>query len=444
MRNFKIYDNKDNIFNVLGTVKHQNWKNFILDLATDFNDFIILDNTSKLNGSIYGDASISGNVKAKGKLNDIDVNADVSTNQGTDVTIAVSTNKTASQKSFITFVSNTDEQEKGQITANIPRSNSMAINAKANISDGTQINIVLPYNVGDMSITGNGEITYNQAKNGNYNMNGDYTVNSGEFRFNIDNFIRRNFTITKGGTIIFNGAPSNALLDLQAVYQVKASLQSIPTISDEALAQQRVQVNCIINLSGSLYDPSITFDIEMPNVDEDVKSMIYSAIDINDQAAVTQQVFSLLILKSFSFSSETTLASSISSNSVGLISSQLSEWISQLYKGIDVGVNYNPASGYSPEEFEVYVKTQFLDDRLIIDGNFGVQNRSTVQAGASNSFIGDVNIEYKITPDGKLRVKAFNRTNEYSLFETNSPYTQGVGISYSTEYNKLSEIFNRK
>lgn len=182
----------------------------------------------------------------------------------------------------------------------------------------------------------------------------------------------------------------------------------------------------------------------MPNVDEDVKSMIYSAIDINDQAAVTQQVFSLLILKSFSFSSENTLASSISSNSVGLISSQLSEWISYLYKGIDVGVNYNPASGYSPEEFEVYVKTQFLDDRLIIDGNFGVQNRSTVQAGASNSFIGDVNIEYKLTPDGKMRIKAFNRTNEYSLFETNSPYTQGVGISYSTEYNKLSEIFNRK
>ncbi len=444
LRNFKIHDNKDNVFNVLGTIKHQNWKDFMVDLATDFNNFIILDNTSRLNGSIYGDASISGNVKAKGKLNDIDVNADVSTNQGTDVTITVTTSKTASQKSFITFVSNTDEQENGQITANIPRSNSMAINAKANISDGTQINIVLPYNVGDMSITGSGEITYNQAKNGNYNMNGDYTVNSGEFRLNIDNFIRRNFTITKGGTIIFNGAPSNALLDLQAVYQVKASLQSIPTISDESLAQQRVQVNCIINLSGSLYDPSITFDIEMPNVDEDVKSMIYSAIDINDQAAVTQQVFSLLILKSFSFSSENTLASSISSNSVGLISSQLSEWISYLYKGIDVGVNYNPASGYSPEEFEVYVKTQFLDDRLIIDGNFGVQNRSTVQAGASNSFIGDVNIEYKLTPDGKMRIKAFNRTNEYSLFETNSPYTQGVGISYSTEYNKLSEIFNRK
>ena len=42
LRNFKIYDNKDNVFNVLGTVKHQNWKDFIVDLATDFNDFIIV------------------------------------------------------------------------------------------------------------------------------------------------------------------------------------------------------------------------------------------------------------------------------------------------------------------------------------------------------------------------------------------------------------------
>lgn len=446
INNFKLYDTNDNYFDVRGTISHNYWKDFEVNLNSSLSDFTILNNQGYSGNIIHGKTILSGDINAQGDFKDLEVNADLRTNSGTNVTLELTTNKTASEKSFVNFVAPYTDNTKPTETK--AKSNgSFSIDANAAIDNFTQININLPYSMGDMSINGNGNIKYTQEKNGNYNLIGDYVVASGSFNFNFQNFVRRNFTISNGGTIIFNGDPMNATLDLQAVYQTRASLQGIPTITDPAIAQQRVAVNCIINFSGSLYDPTITFGLEAPNIDEDLKSMIFSAIDLNDQTVLNQQVFSLLILKSFNFSIDDSFINTtggVSGNYMSIISGQLSQWISQIYNGFDLGVNYNPGNELTPEEFEVYLKTQFFDDRLIIDGNFGVQNNTNVTQDNNSNIIGDVQIEYKITKDGKLRVKAFNRTNQFSIIENNSNYTQGIGVSYSTEFDKFSDLFNRK
>lgn len=446
INNFKLYDADSNYFDVRGTINHNYWKDFEVNLNSSLNDFTILNNQGHSGSIIHGTTILSGSINAHGDLQDLEVNADLQTNPGTNITLELTTNKTASEKSFVKFVApdNTlTQQTKGKNKTN----GSISIDANANIDNSTHININLPYSMGDMSINGSGNIKYTQEKNGNYNLNGDYVVNSGEFRFNFQNFVRRNFTISNGGTIVFNGDPMNATLDLQAVYQTRASLQGIPTITDPAIAQQRIAVDCIINFGGSLYDPTITFGLETPNIDEDLKSMIFSAIDINDQTVLSQQVFSLLIMKSFNFSIDNSYLGTtggVSGNYLSIISGQLSQWISQIYNGFDLGVNYNPGNELTPEEFEVYLKTQFFDDRLIIDGNFGVQNNTNVTQENNSNIIGDVQIEYKITQDGKFRVKAFNRTNQFSIIENSGTYTQGIGVSYSTEFDKFSDLFKRK
>jgi len=61
-----------------------------------------------------------------------------------------------------------------------------------------------------------------------------------------------------------------------------------------------------------------------------------------------------------------------------------------------------------------------------------------------NNIVGDVTIDVKITPDGRFRVKVFNKS--YSPFDNNAAYAtykQGVGIYYRYEFDKLSEIFRR-
>ena len=59
---------------------------------------------------------------------------------------------------------------------------------------------------------------------------------------------------------------------------------------------------------------------------------------------------------------------------------------------------------------------------------------------STNDITTDVDIQYKLTP--KLRLKGYNKAND-KLKNNNSPYTQGVGISYNEEFDSFGELFNR-
>jgi hypothetical protein len=122
-----------------------------------------------------------------------------------------------------------------------------------------------------------------------------------------------------------------------------------------------------------------------------------------------------------------------------LLSNQLNGWLSKINKDFDIGINYQPGSNLTEDEIEVALETQLFNDRLSIDGNFGVRGTSSQQN--TSSVVGDINVEYKMTNDGRFRVRAFNRTNDISFLEDNAPYTQGVGVFYRKEFEKFRNLF---
>ena len=55
--------------------------------------------------------------------------------------------------------------------------------------------------------------------------------------------------------------------------------------------------------------------------------------------------------------------------------------------------------------------------------------------------IGDVDVEYVLTPNGKLRLKAYTHTvDKYSLKTAQT--MQGVGLIYKEEFNSVGELLN--
>ena len=123
------------------------------------------------------------------------------------------------------------------------------------------------------------------------------------------------------------------------------------------------------------------------------------------------------------------------------------EFDEQLDKDLDVGVRYTPGSDINKEELKVALRTKFFDDRLTIEGNFGMITESSSSANYTNNVVGDVDITFRIS--NRFSLKAYNHSNinsnyySYS-FENYSDYTQGVGISYSQSFDKVSEIFTRR
>jgi hypothetical protein len=171
-------------------------------------------------------------------------------------------------------------------------------------------------------------------------------------------------------------------------------------------------------------------------VADDIKQIIYAALDTTDQSAMSQQMLSLLVLGNFSYSSNTP---NMGVTGFKLLSKQLSDWLSKISKDFDIGINYQPGTKLTRDELEVALRTQLFNARLSIDRNYGVRATNDVE-NASN-VVCDINIEYKIVEDGRFRIRAFNRTNDISLLEDNAPYTQGVGVFYRKEFEKFGDLF---
>ena len=85
------------------------------------------------------------------------------------------------------------------------------------------------------------------------------------------------------------------------------------------------------------------------------------------------------------------------------------------------------------------MSTQLFDDKLTVEGNIG----NTSNSQNANNVVGDVNVDYKLTEDGKVRVKAFNKANDNSQTTINGAYTQGVGIFYREEFNTIGELYKQ-
>ena len=184
-----------------------------------------------------------------------------------------------------------------------------------------------------------------------------------------------------------------------------------------------------MKLSETLDKPKINFEIQAPNASETGKSLISRVNAETDE--LNRQFFSLLLVKKFQSITGTISASS--SAALDLVESQINGLLGQLSKDYKVNVDLGESNALAS------VQKNFLNDRLLVTGSFGVQNNSS--SGQSTSgFIGDVSLEYLVNKKGTLRVNAFNKSNTNTVDENSGPFTQGAGLSYHEEFNNLSDF----
>jgi hypothetical protein len=248
--------------------------------------------------------------------------------------------------------------------------------------------------------------------------------------------VSKRFDIAQGSSIKWDGDISKADVNIIANYKTKTSLSGLGiTMLDPSSSDQKVNVVVRIYMTNDLFNPDLRFSVAFPNLDEQTKQTVYAVLDTNDMALMNQQAISLLVLNSFTYTGST---GSSPINSTAILTNSLSNMLSSISNDFDIGINYIPGDDVSSEEIEVALSTQLFNDRLLIDGNFGVPTAKSSQQ--TSSIVGDVVIEYKLTPDGRFRIKAFNRSNDVSILQNDVPYTQGVGVFYRKEFNDLHEL----
>lgn len=436
-----LYDSLGHTALVKGGIYHNIFNDFYLDVEIQPENFACLNTSRSQNKVFYGEAFATGIATVKGPFDNISMDIKALTNKGTSVKIPISTDMELYERDYIVFVNTQDTtREKQSYNVNLAGFN---LDFELAATPDAEVQIFLPANMGNIEADGTGNIKLGIDPQGDFLINGDYKIKSGTFLFTLRNLVNRKFEILEGGKISWTGSPYDADIRLKALYRVKTSLDGLGLeVDSTSQFNRRVNVNCIVELKNQLFDPEIHFSIQLPDVDDQTRQLVYSILDTTDDAQMNQQMISLLVLGSFSYRTQ-----SFEQSSAKLLSNQLSNWLSQISKDFDIGVNYRPGDQISEEELEVALSTQLFNDRVIIDGNFGVvgEDRSS---NASN-IVGDVNVEVKLTEDGRFRVKAFNRSNYNSIYDVTTfddiaPYTQGVGVFYRKEFNTFGELFKRK
>ena len=441
-----LIDTLDHIAVARGIITHDYLKNFNFDVDATLDNFLGMNMLGDDNSSFYGTAIANGDLKIDGPLDDIVMNINAYTMPGTVIDIRLASASSINDN-FIVFVKNSDDNDTlTTVVDNKKKNKKFTFSLNADVTQDARVNIYLPSNMGNITASGSGNIRLGLVTD-QLSLYGDYVIDDGAFNFNLQNLVRRNFDIKKGGTISWTGRADDADINITGSYRTKSSISSLGIELDSTSVVNNVNVDCILYLNEKLSNPTITFGLALPNATDDIRNTVFSIIDTTNQAVMSQQIISLLVLGSFSYSS-TSLYSIGASNYYNVLTNSLSSWLSQISKDFDIGVRYTPEDNLTAEELEVALSTQLFDDRLTIEGNLGMYtgSRNEVATGA-NSIVGDVDITLKLT--NRLSLKAYNHSNlnsnyySYS-YEAYSDYTQGIGISYSQSFDNIREIFTRK
>jgi hypothetical protein len=436
----KVYDSLGHQAVVDGKIYHNLFKNIRMDLKISPKKFIGMSNTPADSPLFYGDAVATGVVRITGPIENIMLDVKVKTEKGTKAFIPISYAADVSENNFVRFISS---EKKDTVTElHMPEISGFLMNFELDVTNDAIIQIFLPMQMGNIKVTGNGLIELSVNSRGEFDINGTYVMSNGNFYFTMKNLLSRTFKIMEGGTISWTGDVYDAQVNMKAIYQVKPALNGLPvTTGDTSLLSQRIPVNCIIGLKGDLFNPDIHFSIELPDASDEVRNLVYSALDTTNELLMTQQVLSLLVLNSFSGNiGGNSVASGMGINTYEILANQLSNWLSQISDEFNIGVNYEKGNSMTPEQLELALSTQLFNDRVIVNGSFGYNNYSN----SASQVVGDVLIEAKITQDGRLRVRVYNKSNTIDLTNDNAPYTQGVGLSYRKDFNRFGELFQRK
>jgi hypothetical protein len=318
---------------------------------------------------------------------------------------------------------------------------------KINATPDATVRLLMDERTADyITLKGNGELQTTFYNKGGFSMFGTYRVTEGTYGVTIQNIIKKNFVFREGGTIVFSGDPYDAALQLQAQHTVNGVSLSDLNVGNSF--SNTVRVNCLMNIGGQPRAPIVDFDIDLPNVNADEKQMVRSII--NSEEEMNQQVVYLLAVGRFypqgannaatteESPSRTTLA--MQSLLSGTLSGQINDVLNRVIKSNNWNFGANISTGdegWNNAEYEGIINGRLLNNRLLINGQFGYRDTNTT---ATPSFIGDFDIRYLLYPNGNLALKVYNQTND-RYFTKSSLNTQGIGIIMKKDFEKLSEFF---
>ena len=445
--NMVMVDTLGNKARVEGQIRHDRFKDFYLDLKLHPRDFMSLATTSKDNDTFYGTVVANGLITIKGPFDDIFLDIKARTQDGTALTIPLNGTSTVRDNDFIIFVTPvTDTIEEVPEDETVKKKSNFAIDLDINATDVAKLKIMLPGDIGTIDAQGDGNVKLSTSTAEALSMFGRYTISSGRFQLTLMNLVTRNFSLKKGGSISWTGSPTDGRINATGVYSVKASLVDLGIqVDSTSSSSNNVNVECLIHLKDALLNPTISFGMRLPNASEDVIQTVYSVVDTTNQTVMANQALSLLAFGKFAYAGGSA-GTYQTMNLSNLFTPNMQVDITQ---NMNLGLSYHSGDNDSYDEYHVALRTELFENRLTIETNLGVMSSNNPDAGSTSNIVGEFDLYYKLSKDGRLQAHFYNHSNYNSNFNSftidrRAPYTQGLGLSYNRSFPTFRDLFRKK
>jgi hypothetical protein len=445
-----------------GFLTHKNYSKFRIVLNAEFSNFQLLNTSAKDNSLFYGQAYATGDLNILGPLENMKISATARSDKKTRILIPMNSTQSAEKKEFISFVNLSEESKEKNAISKKAKSQPTGITMDLNldITPDAYTEIIFNAKSGDIIRGyGRGDIRLQLDTKGEFTMFGLYEFERGYYNFTLYDVINKEFTINKGSRISWTGDPYTGQLALNASYKQLASLSPILSLNEaqqnSPQMRRKYPVEVLLKLEGPMLGPQINFDIvanDLPNsvpMDGDAPvqlKMSFQQFKAKlDEQELQKQVFSLIILKRFSSLDAFTASGADLTRSVSeLLSNQLSYWLTQVDENLEIDFDLPSFDQEAFNTFQLRLSYSFFGGRLRVtrDGTFGNQYaRSEV-----SNLLGDWTVDYLLTPDGKFKVKMFNRTNINQLTSSlgsQSTISAGVSLAHTQNFNNWLDLITR-
>ncbi|MEN8898830.1 MAG: translocation/assembly module TamB domain-containing protein [Nonlabens sp.] len=425
-----------------GSINHKNFGFWDLDLKIESDRLLALDTQLTPDALYYGTAFIDGQATITGPIETLFINVIATTGENTIFKVPIDDGESLGDTSAIYFLS--PEEKEARISGETivtDKISGLELRFELQITPVAEVEITVdPTNGSYLHGSGVGNLLLEINTNGKFIMNGDFIVTDGYYNFKYAGIVNKNFTIVPGGTMDWNGDPTNANIDVEAVYTTRAN----PSILlDNPNLNAQVPVEVLTKLQGDLsfFDPE--FQIRFPNTNSVVSSELQYRLD--DKAQRQLQALSLVATGSF-YNPNSIGQNAVTGNVVESVTGIVNDLVSREDSKFDFGVSYeaserNPNSDLQrSDRFGITLSTQ-ITDRVLINGKLGVPVGST--SATERAVIGNVEIEFLINEDGTLRLKLFNRENTLQQLGQQEDYTQGLGLQYRINFDSIKELYER-
>lgn len=424
-----------------GSISHNFFKDWNLDfdLSTENGRFLILNTGFEEEVLYYGTGFVNGTGTIFGPTEALTITFDGSTARGTSLKIPISDVASVGDYSFINFI---EKDSVAQIERErvLKEYEGLELEFDLVVTPDAEVEIVVDPKTGSsLKGTGEGILLIEINTNGKFNMWGDFVVVTGKYNYKFGGVIDRTFTVQPGGSVVWDGDPLSARLNMEAVYALNAN--PAPLL-DNAGYSRRIPTEVIVRLTGELEQPAIDFGIEFPGTSSIVKSELQYRLQ--DPTVEDQNAFFLLAQGTFVNENTGLTSQALVGNAIQTASGLLNQVLGNNNDKFDFGVSYeqgylDPNDVQTEDRIGVTVSTQ-ISDKVLFNGRFGVP-----VGGVSETVVaGDVEVQVMLNEQGTLRAKIFNRENQIQQFLADRQgYTQGIGLSYEVDFNSFRELMNK-